>query len=493
MRALVEADTALCIVTDNAHEVRGELGKFLDRDRVDRVLRGKSGASIHLLLTSHSGEWERAQPRFERWGNRAHRLSGLSQEDAKGLVVAYRREGQLGRLDASADDEMLAVELVKLASDRDGAGEAAMLGALLEARTGESFEVHVARILEGTKAADTPSVPASQTYLYTAAANAAGLHEPRQAVIAAAMGCPPEDVHRAAQVLRAELRESGALATATVRVRHSAIARSALATAFSALPGSQVYADKATIYKDLARAVVTVLPDFWKSPEAGPLLDQCVSARNSDPVLAIAIAEGAAAGQPSDDHLRSKLSQTYRKSRLKNARAAATTCEDFFTQSPDALGWDSIRPLVLEWGVASGEWTALPDHGARSAWLAMLCVSDQCGDETVPPDTLKHLPTISEGVRISALDLGAVEVKTAAGAIFAVGRRVKGTRYLTEVEDLAGDFAGKVAVSGLSAALTSLAALAWAEIDDGWSAKPLLPRDGKLTFTHLATAVAKHA
>jgi len=152
LRAEVRDGAALCVVVDDAHDIRRDLDRFLARDDINRLLASR-GASVHVLLCAHEDEWERARPYRERW-RRTYVVStlevrGLAFGDARAVVAGYRASGSLEKLDATQDDESLAVEMVERSRSRASSGdEAAFLGAVIECRTGVSFEVHVERILE---------------------------------------------------------------------------------------------------------------------------------------------------------------------------------------------------------------------------------------------------------------------------------------------------------------------------------------------------------
>jgi hypothetical protein len=157
---------ALCLVVDDAHEIRGELRGFLRRDRVDRVLRGKPGAGIHLLLCTHTDDWARSRQSGERWKAQEVPVTPLSIADALKIIRGYRDEGALEKLDIAETDEVLAGKLVAKSQSLGIRGEAALLGALIEARTGESLDLHVERIVSRVvqASADT-SLPVASCFI----------------------------------------------------------------------------------------------------------------------------------------------------------------------------------------------------------------------------------------------------------------------------------------------------------------------------------------
>lgn len=492
LRSQVDDGTALCLVVDDAHEVRGELGGFLRRDRVDAALRGKADASIHLVLCAHTDDWARSRLPGERWNAEEFQIAPLSTLDAVQIIRAYREEGVLGNLDPAETDDALAGLLVAKAHTLDLIGEAALLGALIEVRTGESLDLHVERILSRTvQATVDTSLPVAKCYISTAAANAAGLHRLREDVLRAAVASSEQEVADAIRVAAGELRLEGVGTGRTVRVRHGAIARRAVQIAFAASPTDLFFFDKARVFKSLSRATVTVVPQFWRSPAALPLLNLSVSLRKTDQETAVAIAEGAVDGVPDDIHLRSRLGQTLRELKTADPHAAAATCRDFFVRYPHKLTNRPIRALILEWAVASGECRDIPDHGARSVWLALLSFSDQAGDGTVSTDHVRHLPTVTKGLTLLNEELRSNVAARAAAAILAAGHAVPGTSHLDTAEQLAGEWANTVRASELDSTLRALSQAAWRAIDESFREQAFLPGGGALTFNALKKAVAE--
>jgi hypothetical protein len=210
----------------------------------------------------------------------------------------------------------------------------------------------------------------------------------------------------------------------------------------------------------------------------------------TDPETAVAIAEGAVEGAQGDAHLRSRLSETYRELAFPDPVAAEATCRDFFTRFPDRL-MNDIRPLIGEWAVACGECRELPDHGARSVWLALLSFSDQAGGTTVPPEQIKHLPTVTMGLTLVNEGLTHDMVTRAAAAILAAGSMVPGTPHLDTARRLAGEEADTVSESEVGSSLSALSQAAWGLIDQSFREQPCLPRQGALTFAALRRAIAE--
>jgi hypothetical protein len=259
---------------------------------------------------------------------------------------------------------------------------------------------------------------------------------------------------------------------------------------FSASPTDLFYRDKAEVFKSLSRATVAMVPEFWRSPSATPLLNLSVSLRKVDPETAVAVAEGAVQGDQGNPHLRSRLSQTLREVVPPDPYAAEATCRDFFAKHPQKLR-DPIRPLVLEWAVASGACTDLSDHGARNVWLALLFVSDQAGGKSVLPSHAKHLPAVTKGLTHLNCALPNDVAARAAAAVLAAGRVIPGTLHLDTAEMLAGELATRTSVDDLGDALSALAQAAWTATDESFKDQLCLSSLGTLTFNALGRVVGE--
>jgi hypothetical protein len=218
------------------------------------------------------------------------------------------------------------------------------------------------------------------------------------------------------------------------------------------------------------------------------MLNLSVSLRKTDPETAVAIAEGAAEGAPEDAHLRSRLSQTFRELTTPDPYAAEATCREFFARFPEQLATE-IRPLILEWAVASGECLETSDHGPRNVWLALLSFSDQVGGNTVPPIHAKHLPTITKGLTLVNEALPGEVAARAAAAVLAAGRVVSGTPHLDTAEMLAGELAASASTKDLGDEFSALAQAVWRGIDRSFRDQACLRSLGVLTFNALERAV----
>jgi hypothetical protein len=277
----------------------------------------------------------------------------------------------------------------------------------------------------------------------------------------------------------------------TVRVRHGAIARRAAAISFAARPTDPFFFDKARVFERLSSATVRVVPEFWHSSAASPLLGLSVALRKTDAEVAVAVAEGAVDGEPENVHLRSRLCQTLREVETPDPASAEGTCREFFNRYPHKLTAESIRHLILEWAVASGECKEFSDHGARNVWLALLSFSDQAGGQIMPMKHARHLPAVTMGLSltVSALDDGLVA--RAAGAVLTVGSVIPGTSHLTNARTLAGEAADNISLSELGTTLAALADAVWDLLDESFREQKFLPADGALTFSALTRAVAE--
>lgn len=492
----LNTDTALCLFIDDAHEVRSDVADFLRRDRVDGIVRRIAGASVHLVLCAHKDDWARAQKNWPRETWRPHELpiAGLSKSDALQVIRGYRDHGSLGVLDPSVSDADLADLLVAKAGAPGQLHEAALLGALIEARTGLPLDVHIERILvRAARAASETGLPVSKCLVYTAAANSAGLHRLREDVLRSTTEHSAREVSAAIGTSASELRVEGLGAGRTVRVRHGAIARRVARFAFEASPTVSHHFDKAHVFRTLSCALIRTVPAFWRSPAAVPLIDLAVAYRTLDPVIAVAIAEGAVDGAPDNIHLRSRLAQTYRETSKGNAQAAWETCRAFFANYPEKMLLPPVRALVLEWAVSAGESDEMSDHGAQNLWLALLSFSDQCGGQVLTTKDARHLPTITKGLQLTGKLLGGDLAGRVAAAILIVGRAIPGTLHLGEVEGFAKQAESAVSIHDLAPVLSDLSNEAWSLTNEDFRALPFFPQHGALTFRLLAKTTAQMA
>ncbi len=486
---------ALFLFIDDAHEVRSQLEAFLRPGRVAGNVGEAAGASIHLVLCAHEDEWAISKPRrAERW-HRASNVStldvgGLNSTDAKLVVAAYRSSDALGQLDAGQDDDSLALELARKAQARASTvGEAALLGCLLEARTGESLEIHVERILQRAVTLTNESGLAVFPLFATAAAgNALGLPRLNLGVLEFALGIDAAELLGAVTVAGAELRVDGLGDNRAVRVRHSSIARSAAALAFNSSPASPIFASEDEVHRSLGRGAVAI-DEFWRSPWSQPIVDLTVSARESNASAAVAIAEGLVEGDPANSHLRSRLAQTYREvPGIGDPAAAAATISAFLRQYPHQVAEVEIRPLLSEWAVCSGQCSDLVDRGARNAWLALWSFSDQVGGD-LPIAHARHLPTVTRGLSLVGRGLPEGLVERVAAVVAVAGKRVSGTPHLSAVAKLAGDMLGQVGVDLLDDTLSEASRATWTGMSIDFQNHPALPDVGDLTFTALKKLV----
>lgn len=486
----LKTDTALCLFIDDAHEVRPEIADFLRRDRVDGIVRRVAGASIHLVLCAHKDDWVRAQKNWPRetWRPNELSISGLSKSDAILVVRAYRNEASLGVLDPDVSDDALADILVAKANTLEQLNEAALLGALIEARTGQPLDVHIQRILvRAATAASQTGLPVSKCLIYTAAANSVGLHRLRQEVLRVATESSDQEVEAAIGTSASELRVEGFGVGKTVRVRHGAIARQVTRFAFGAVSTASHHFDKALVFRKLSCALIRTVPMFWRSPAAVPLLNLAVAYRKVDPTIAVAVAEGAVEGAPDNEHLRSHLAQTYRETSKDSAQVAWETCQEFFAHYPSKLQLPPVRALVLEWAVSAGACNEMSDHGAQNTWLALLSFSDQCGGQVLLLKHARHLPTITMGLQLMGDALKGDLAGRVAAAILLIGRAIPGTHYLDEVEGLAKQTKKAISTSDLGPVLSELSNEAWGLTSSAFRAQPFFPQRGALTFRLLAS------
>nr|WP_255435369.1 serine protease [Rhodoferax sp. BLA1] len=491
----IKTDTALCLLIDDAHEVRQEVADFLRRDRVDGVVGRVAGASVHLVLCTHKDDWARAEKNWPReiWRPTELHIAGLSKSDALQVIRGYRNEASLGLLDPDCSNDALADLLVAKADTLGQLHEAALLGALIEARTGLPLDVHVERILvRAATAANQTGLPVSKCLVFTAAANSAGLHRLRHDVLRLATEHSDQEVGAAIGTSASELRIEGFGAGQTVRVRHSAIARQVARFAFDAASTASHHFDKALVFRKLSFALVRTVPRFWCSPAAAPLLNLAAAYRMIDPTIAVAVAEGAVEGAPDNDHLRSHLAQTHRETSKEGAQVAWETCREFFEHYPTKLMLPTIRALVLEWAVSAGECIEMPDRGAQNAWLALLSFSDQWGGQELPLKHARHLPTITMGLKLMGDSLKDDLAGRVAAAILLVGRAIAGTHHLGEVDGLAKQAKKAVSRSDLEPILSELSCKAWDFTSTDFRAQSFFPHHGALTFRLLATTVAQN-
>jgi len=317
-----------------------------------------------------------------------------------------------------------------------------------------------------------------------AAANALGVHRLNASVLRASVSITDAELLRVARLIHAELRVDGLGENRSIKLRHSSIARIATRIAFGYQPGSPLFASEEEVYRALGRAAVGIT-EFWRSPWSKPIVDLTVSARQSAPAAAIAVAEGMADGAPQNDHVRSRLAQTYREAAdLGDPIAAAATVASFFRENPDMARAASVRPLIREWAVASGLCTDTDDHGARNAWLSLWSLSDQV-DGQVTVDDARHLSTVTRGLSLMPASFSEDTRERSAAAVAAALKLIPGAQHLRDAEQVAGRSRDSVAVQDVGATLAVASQEIWLAMRRDFREHPAVSQAGDLSFRSL--------
>ena len=480
----------LLLVIDDAHELRarGDLDRFLDPQRLPRRLE-RCGAQVHLLLCATAHAWREASKAKPRWLDDpavvAHRgLRALGSKEAQRIAEALEARKALGRLSDLPPGDARAQRLVELTEART---DLVLLGALIEARTGESLQTHVAAHLGGLRGKRSTRFPrVLRALLAVAATHAVGLGGLDHRVLRALLELEPDGLHEVLDAgsdwLRSERQGRGHV----VRSRHPALS----ATMLSVLDDLKLGTDRAEVYAGLARAAIAGVPRHRKERRIlafAKLWRHFLEA--GDAAVSVAVAEAAATAAPADAGFVGAFARTLRE--IGQPARGRQVCE---TWAARVRAEDADAPLhrtvLQEWSACTAVDPSHPDHAAWTAWLALLAISDQAG-RPVEKDAIPSVLWVAEALRVMDPDgAEARAIQGRAAAVVVLDRAPPGSLSTGQRQrrdghrEATGGLDRVLSLGAAGACLTGVTRLAWERT--AVEQRPSgLPEDGRLTFCSL--------
>lgn len=323
---------------------------------------------VHCLLACRDSDWLASGADNVTWSNSVdfykERMTGLDKVDALSIVHAWQAYGDAGLGDlAGVAVEERAAALEKKATEEAKTTSGAFFGALLSVRNGTDLRKHARLMLERLGQRNIRSGGTLRDALaYIAAMHAEGLEFLSRPVLAHALGCPLERLHR--EVLVPLGQEAAATTTSSfIYTRHRRIAE----TLVSVLE-QEFGEDIGQLYVRLGASAIVTFMEGGYVPELGSwrfnLSDHFFDKEQQE--LAFNIAQAILDCEPMNSLTRTHVANLYRKA--KEPEHAIR----LFRELTSLV--DRDRAFYYEWGVAEGEC----DHQENNIILAAYSLSDQC-------------------------------------------------------------------------------------------------------------------
>ncbi len=370
------------IVIDEADGVAGDILDLL------RMLPGSVAHRVHFLLACRDTDWRASGAASLPWASvadyRKEDLKGLSREDASAIVDAWSNFGRAGLGDlANAAVEERVDRLIQQTLQEAKTSEGAFFGALLGVRHGDSLQDHTQLMLE--RLAQRPIRSGGtlrQAITFVAAMHAEGLEFLSRPVLAQALGCPLERLHR--DVLVPLGQEAAATTTSSwIFTRHRRVAEAMVSVLSFEQDIPEVFVSLARAALSTARAG-TYVPELakWRYTLAEHFYE------TSRVETALRIAEGVVATEPDNAFTTVGAASLYRRANAK--QEAVRFFLDFPKNAPAGRGF------FFEWSVCESE----SGNAIAGLLLAMFSLSDECEASRVD---LNHaqmvLPGLGEDLR----------------------------------------------------------------------------------------------
>lgn len=366
---LLDKNFSWLFVLDESDQVAEELLTLLKR--LPRELHGR----VHALLACRDSDWRSSKASGLDWSGavdlRKESLIGLGHADAESIVQAWQGYGEAGLGDLARVPDGLRVQTLEAQAKKEAKTKSgAFFGALLTVRNGSDLHGHAGLLLERLGQREIRGGGTLRDALaYIAIMHAEGLEFLSRPVLAQALGCPLDKLHR--DVLVPLGQEAAATTTSSfIFTRHRRIAE----TLVSVL--EQEYdEDIEQLFIQLSEAAVTASDKFyvpelgkWRSDLSAHFFDKGQQERG------IRIAEALLARQPEDPKTYTYVASLYRKAKTPE-RAVR-----IFRDSP--IVDRALRGFYHEWSIAEGE----NGDQAASVALGAFSLSDQCSDKRVDND-----------------------------------------------------------------------------------------------------------
>lgn len=359
---VLDKDYTWLLLLDEADRAATDLQALLKR--LPAALHGR----VHALLACRDTDWLGSPAANLDWTAtdfHKERLLGLDLTDAQAIVQSWQAFGDAGLGDlAKQHAAERAMILERQAKDEARTQGGAFFGALLVVRSGSDLRNHARLLLERLEQRKIPSGGTLRDALaYIAAMHAEGLEFLSRPVLAQALGCPTDKLHR--DVLVPLGQEAAATTTSSfIYTRHRRIAEtlvSVLAEEFGEDIGALYVAlGKAAI--DYSKALRQPAPEnlkMWRFEISDHFLD---TGREE---LAIHIAQAVLGREPTNSLTRTHVANLYRRAQQPDQAVRV------FREVTALV--EGNRAFYYEWGVAEGEC----DHPCENVMLAAFSLADQ--------------------------------------------------------------------------------------------------------------------
>lgn len=361
------------LVLDEADRAAGELLALLKRLPPNH--------SVHALLACRDTDWRASGADDLRWDGGAdfHKepLRGVDAVDALAIVQAWQAYGKAGLGDlADKDEDKRAAILEQQAKEEAKTASGALFGALLAVRSGSDLHNHARLLLERLGQRNIRSGGSLRVALtYIAAMHGEGLEFLSRPVLAQALGCPLERLHK--DVLTPLGQEAAATTTSSfIYTRHRRIAKT-LVTVLEEEFGEDI----GSLFKHLGVAAIDAanrghfLPPnlgVWRFDLSNHFLDQ------GRQELAFNIAQAVLDREPLNSLTRTHVANLFRKANQPEQAVRV------FREIRSLV--EGNRAFYFEWGVAEGEC----GHQSGNVLLASFSLCDQCPATQVDNDRAKN-------------------------------------------------------------------------------------------------------
>lgn len=336
---------------------------------------------VHALLACRDTDWLASNADTLDFSATAafhkERLIGLDLTDAQAIVQSWQAYGKsgLGELAAKPVAERAEI-LERRAKDEAAIKSGAFFGALLAVRSGSDLRKHAHLLLERLGQRKIPGGATLRNALaYVAAMHAEGLDFLSRPVLAHALGCPPEKLHR--EVLVPLGQEAATTTTSSfIYTRHRRIAEAMILVLVEEF-GEDIdarYVELSCAAIDYSKISHQPLPENlkkWRFEISNQFFTQ------GREVLAFKIAEAVLDRESDNSLTRTHVANLYRRAKLPDQ--AIRVFEEITTLVENNRGY------YYEWGVAEGEY----DHPGENVMLAVYSLSDQCSTRRVDSNQAK--------------------------------------------------------------------------------------------------------
>ena len=345
-------------------------------DEADRVARNilalvqqlppELQARIHFLIACRDSDWQASGAYGLNWSSASafhlESLAGLNREDAEAIVGAWAAFGNAGLGDlAKAPEEERVDILEQQAREEAKTAHGAFFGALLAVRHGSDLRNHARLMLERL---GQRRIPGGKTlrdaFAFIAAMHAEELEFLSRPVLAYALGCPLEKLHR--KVVSPLGQEAAATTTSSfVFTRHRRVAQAVISVL-----EQQFGEDIAGDFLRLGEAAIEALQDGHYVPVVSAwrydLPQHFFETGRTD--LALSIAEGVLSREPQNYMTLVNVAHLYRKA------GAPDQAVELFRDFHKTGKLD--RRFYNEWSVCEGE----SGDQVSSVLLAAFSLSD---------------------------------------------------------------------------------------------------------------------